>query len=205
MNEQELLKNKMQYEMSVNFFRGLLNNGQLKEKEFKKAVKYVADKYNIETIELELAKRRYPNLQAETSTMDKPLIYESVTGESETKYISLTDISKNFSDAAPSYVIQSWMRSDNTTEFLHLWEQRHNDSYNVGGYEELRAKLKTGTFTMTPKQWIEQTGAIGITSKSGKNGGTYAHSLLACEFMLWLSPEYKLNLLEVWSRNLFTI
>lgn len=63
--------------------------------------------------------------------------------ESDIKYISLTDIFRNFSDAAPSYVIKSWMHSGSTTEFFHLWEQRHNNSYNVSGYEELRAKLKT--------------------------------------------------------------
>lgn len=130
--------------------------------------------------------------------MEGTLVYEPDSDNEEifVKYISLTDIAKKFSDVAPSYVIQSWIRSSNTIGFLNLWEQGHNDRYSIDGYEALVAKLKTGTFTMTPKQWIEQTGAIGITSRSGKSGGTYAHPLLVCEFMMWLSPEFKLNLLE---------
>lgn len=87
------------------------------------------------------------------------------------------------------------MRSRKTLEFLKLWEQRHNANFIVEGYKTLIDKLNSGTFTTTPKQWVVHTGATGISTKPGKNGGTYAHPLLACEFMMWLDPEYKLNLL----------
>lgn len=122
---------------------------------------------------------------------------EPAVNKAEEPYISLTDIAKKFSDEAPSYVIQSWMRSRSTLEFLKLWEQRHNNGFNMDGYEALINKFNSGTFTMTPKQWVAYTGAVGISSKPGKNGGTKAHPLLATEFMMWLDPEYKLNLLEV--------
>lgn len=120
----------------------------------------------------------------------------SVVEKAEAPYGSLTDIAKKFSDEAPSYVIQSWMRSRSTLEFLTLWEQRHNERFNMDGHEMLMGKFNSGTFTMTPKQWVAYTGAIGISTKPGKNGGTRAHQLLATEFMMWLDPAYKLNLFE---------
>ena len=149
------------------------------------------------TGKLKLVKLKYPNMQSTSPLPEEAFVYKLNKKEVDIKYISLTDLAKKFSDASPSYVVQSWMRSSNTIELLNLWEQRHNDKYSMDGYDALVVRLKTGTLTMTPKQWIVQTGAIGITSKSGKNGGTYAHPLLACEFMMWLSPTYKLALLEM--------
>lgn len=89
------------------------------------------------------------------------------------------------------------MRNRNTLEFLGLWESAHNPDFSHDGYASLMEKQKAGSFAVTPKQWIDQTNAVGMTSKQGKNGGTYAHPLIACEFMMWLSPTYKLTLLEM--------
>ena len=196
MDAKELVKVAMRYEMCISFLNGLLKDEKLTETEFEKAAKHVADQYDIETVKLKLVKLKYPNMQSTSPLPEEAFVYKLNKEEVDIKYISLTDLAKKFSDASPSYVVQSWMRSSNTIELLNLWEQRHNDKYSMDGYDALVVRLKTGTFTMTPKQWIVQTGAIGITSKSGKNGGTYAHPLLACEFMMWLCPEYKLNLLE---------
>lgn len=195
MNEKELLQTALRYEMSMSFLNGLLNNGKLKKEEFDRAAKFVADKYDIDNVEVELGKLRYANLQIKGPVSNEKLVDKSAEEESEVQYVSLTDIAKKFSDNAPSYVIQSWMRSRNTLEFLKLWEQRHNANFIVEGYKTLIDKLNSGTFTTTPKQWVAHTGATGISTKPGKNGGTYAHPLLACEFMMWLDPEYKLNLL----------
>lgn len=192
----ELLRQRMRYEMSMNFFRGLLSDGKLSKVEFQKAAKFVDEKYDIENLEIELGKLTFQSMQSDPIETDYGLAYLPATPENDVAYISLTDIAKKFNKTAPSYVIQSWMRSNSTIEFLNLWEQRHNDKYSIAGYGDLVARLKTGTFTMTPKQWIEQTSAVGMISKAGKSGGTYAHPLLACEFMMWLSPEYRLNLLE---------
>ncbi|WP_449240868.1 KilA-N domain-containing protein [Desulfoscipio gibsoniae] len=88
------------------------------------------------------------------------------------------------------------MRSSNSLEFLALWEAENNSDLNQLGYEVMMEQ-QVGSFTMTPKQWIDQTNAIGLVSKQGRNGSTLAHPVIACEFMLWLSPTYKLTFLEM--------
>ena len=103
-------------------------------------------------------------------------------------YISLTEIARAHSEDAPGYVIQSWLRNGNTLAFLNLWEQENNPNYSEVGY---------ASFTLTPKLWIDQTKAIGIVSKQGKNGGTFAHPMIACEFASWIAPEFKMQLLRL--------
>lgn len=204
MDKKELVKTVTKYEMAISFLKGLLNDGKLKENEYKKAAEHVAKQYDIEAVQLELGKLKY-HMESNVFERQSGLTFISLPSNQDIKFISVTDIAKKFTDTSPSYVIQSWMRSSNTIEFLNLWEQRHNENYSVEGYERLLTKLKDGTFTMTPKQWIEQTKAVGLTSKSGKNGGTYAYPLLACEFMMWINPEYKLNLLELLSATYNTL
>lgn len=98
---------------------------------------------------------------------------------------------------SPGYVIQRWLRSENTLAFLNLWEKENNPDYSEGDYTELLEKKKTASFTLTPKLWIERTKAIGIVSKQGKSGGTFAHPMIACEFASWLTPEFKMMLLKL--------
>lgn len=93
--------------------------------------------------------------------------------------------------------IQRWLRSENTLAFLNLWEKENNPNYRDSGYIELLEKKKTASFTLTPKLWIEQTKAIGIVSKQGKSGGTFAHPMIACEFASWIAPEFKMLLLKL--------
>lgn len=112
-------------------------------------------------------------------------------------YISLTEITRAHSEDAPGYVIQRWLRSENTLAFLNLWEKENNPNYRDSGYIELLEKKKTASFTLTPKLWIEQTKAIGIVSKQGKSGGTFAHPMIACEFASWIAPEFKMLLLKL--------
>lgn len=112
-------------------------------------------------------------------------------------YISLTELVRAHSDDAPGYVIQSWMRSGNTLAFLNLWEKENNPDYCEDGYKELLDKKRAASFTLTPKLWIDQTKAIGIISKQGKSGGTFAHPIIACEFSSWLVPEFKMLLLKL--------
>ena len=115
---------------------------------------------------------------------------ESQGKKQEEGYISLTEVARAHSEDAPGYVIQSWLRSGNTLAFLNLWEQET-------GYAELLKRKKTASFTLTPKLWIDQTKAIGIVSKQGKNGGTFAHPMIACEFASWIAPEFKMQLLKL--------
>ena len=112
-------------------------------------------------------------------------------------YISLTEIARAHSEDIPGYVIQRWLRSENTLAFLNLWEKENNSDYRDAGYIELLEKKKTASFTLTPKLWIEQTKAIGIVSKQGKSGGTFAHPMIACEFASWIAPEFKMLLLKL--------
>lgn len=121
----------------------------------------------------------------------------SQSNELDESYISLTKIAQTHSDDSPGYVIQSWLRSGNTLAFLNLWEKEKNPDYKEGGYTELLEKKKTASFTLTPKLWIERTKAIGIVSRQGKSGGTFAHPIIAGEFASWLTPEFKLMLLKL--------
>lgn len=122
---------------------------------------------------------------------------ESQGKKQEEGYISLTEVARAHSEDAPGYVIQSWLRSGNTLAFLNLWEQENNPNYSETGYAELLKRKKTASFTLTPKLWIDQTKAIGIVSKQGKNGGTFAHPMIACEFAPWIAPEFKMQLLKL--------
>ena len=122
---------------------------------------------------------------------------ESQGKKQEEGYISLTEVARAHSEDAPGYVIQSWLRSGNTLAFLNLWEQENNPNHSETGYAELLKRKKTASFTLTPKLWIDQTKAIGIVSKQGKNGGTFAHPMIACEFASWIAPEFKMQLLKL--------
>lgn len=117
--------------------------------------------------------------------------------EQDESYILLTEIAQAHSEDALGYVIQSWLRSGNTLAFLNLWEKEHNSDYSEAGYIELLEKKKAASFTLTPKLWINRTKAIGIVSKQGKFGGTFAHPMIACEFASWVAPEFKMLLLKL--------
>ena len=123
-----------------------------------------------------------------------PIPQDKIQDES---YISLTEIARAHSEDASGYVIQRWLRSEKTLAFLNLWEKENNPDYRGSGYIELLEKKKTASFTLTPKLWIEQTKAIGIVSKQGKSGGTFAHPIIACEFASWIAPEFKMLLLKL--------
>lgn len=116
--------------------------------------------------------------------------------ERSNNYLSLGTIAKQFSEQQPGYVVQSWLRDRGTLEFLMLWESENNPKFDMAAYQELLDRTRESGFTLTPKQWIERTGAVGITSKQGKTGGTYAHAEIACAFMMWLSPKFRLVMIQ---------
>lgn len=97
-------------------------------------------------------------------------------------YISLTEIARRFDAENPSYLIQSWLRSRNTVEFLATWERNNNPDFNEAAFQKLVVDAKIPQFTLTPKKWIDLTNAVGITSKQGKGGGTKSHPFIACDF-----------------------
>ena len=115
-------------------------------------------------------------------------------------YYSLTNLAKTYAEGqGPGYLIQGWLRSHKTLEFLKIWEQYNNPNFNIIGYEKLTKRVKTSSFTLTVKQWLESTDAIGIISKQGKNGGTYAEIEILYDFMCWVSPLFKFNLIGLFN------
>ncbi len=100
-------------------------------------------------------------------------------------FISLTDIAKQYDAENPNYLIQSWLRSRNTVEFLAEWERQNNPLFNEEAFAQLLTNAKSPAYTLTPTKWIEAVGAIGLSSKRGKGGGTMAHPFIACDFEMW--------------------
>jgi hypothetical protein len=121
------------------------------------------------------------------------------TEDFQNEFISLTDIAKYKSDD-PTAVIQNWMRGRDVIEFLGLWEMLHNPDFKPIEFEGFKNQAGANAFTMSPKKWIENTNAIGIISKSGRYGGTYAHTDIAFEFASWISPEFKLYIIKDYKR-----
>jgi len=111
-------------------------------------------------------------------------------------YISLTDIARHRSPDGTDDVVRNWLRNRNTIEFLGIWEQLNNPGFKPVEFDGFRKQAGLNSFTLTPKQWIEKTCAIGIVSKSGRYGGTYAHKDIAFEFASWISVEFKLYLIK---------
>jgi KilA-N domain len=120
---------------------------------------------------------------------------------SKEDYICLTDMAraKEGIDRA-NIVIQNWLRNRNTVEFIGLWEQINNPNFKGIEFDAFKSMAGLNSFVLTPKQWIEKTNAIGITSKSGRYGGTFAHKDIAFEFGSWISPIFKLYLIKEYQR-----
>ena len=133
------------------------------------------------------------------STINANGIEIRVNSTNESDYISLTDIAKYRSDD-PNAVIQNWLRNRNTIEFLGLWEKLNNPNFKPLEFEGFKKEAGLNAFTLSPKKWIESTNAIGIISKSGRYGGTYAHTDIAFEFASWISPEFKLYIIKDYQR-----
>ena len=115
----------------------------------------------------------------------------------EQDYISLTDMVRKFGDES---ILYNWLRNRNTIEFLGIWEQIYNPDFKPLEFDRFKSQAGLNSFSLSPKKWIEATGAIGIYSKAGRGGGTYAHRDIAFEFGTWLSPEFKLYLIKEFQR-----
>ena len=111
--------------------------------------------------------------------------------------VSLTKIAKQYTDDSPGYVIQSWMRSRNTLEFLRQWENDMNGGFDDRACEELIHEAHTTSLTVTPSLWIRRTHAVGIYVKQGKGGGVSAYPEIAADFRLWMDPMERLALVRM--------
>lgn len=115
-------------------------------------------------------------------------------------FISLTDIARHKDAENTDTIIQNWMRNRNTIELLGFWESIYNPYFKPLEFEGFRKQAGLNSFVMTPKRWIENTNAIGIISKSGRYGGTFAHKDIAFEFASWISIEFKLYVIKEFQR-----
>ncbi len=118
----------------------------------------------------------------------------------QSDFICLTDIAKSRNPEHPDDLIRNWLRNRNTLELLGIWEQLHNPDFNPVEFDGIRKQAGLNSFTLTPKQWISLTQAIGLSSKAGRHGGTYAHKDIAFEFASWVSVEFKLYLIKEFQR-----
>jgi hypothetical protein len=117
----------------------------------------------------------------------------------DSDYISLTDIAKHKSDD-PTAVIGNWMRNRNTIEYLGIWESLYNPNFKPLEFEGFRKEAGLNAFTLSPQKWINTTNAIGIISKSGRYGGTFAHKDIAFKFASWISVEFELYIVKEFQR-----
>ena len=115
-------------------------------------------------------------------------------------YISLTDIARYKDISSTDDIIKNWLRNRNTVELLGFWETMYNPNFKPVEFDGFRKQAGLNSFVMTPKKWIESTNAIGIVSKSGRYGGTFAHKDIALEFASWISIEFKLYVIKEFQR-----
>lgn len=115
-------------------------------------------------------------------------------------YISLTDIARIKNADEPKDVVKNWFRNRSTVEFLGLWERINNPHFKGVEFDPLLSASGSNSFTLSPTKWISTTNAIGIISKTGRGGGTFAHKDIAFEFASWISAEFKLYLIKEFQR-----
>ena len=124
----------------------------------------------------------------------------SIKQHEKVDFISLTDIARAKNPDEPKDVVKNWLRSKTTIEFLGLWEYINNPFFKGVEFDSFKNEAGSNSFTMSPTRWIEKTSAIGIISKAGRYGGTYAHKDIAFEFASWISAEFKLFLIKEFQR-----
>ncbi|MCE5340367.1 MAG: KilA-N domain-containing protein [Planctomycetaceae bacterium] len=124
----------------------------------------------------------------------------TIYSQNDEDYICLTDMARYKDPDRTDYIIQNWLRSRTTIEFLGIWEQLNNPAFKPIEFDGFRKQAGLNSFVLTAKQWIEKTQAIGLVSKAGRYGGTYAHKDIAFEFASWISVEFKLYLIKEFQR-----
>ena len=138
--------------------------------------------------------------QAKRTSIEVQGVAITIASQNNQDFISLTDIARYRNLQEPFAVINNWMRNRSTIEFLGLWEKLCNPSFKPLEFERFKNEAGSNYFVLSPQRWIESTQAIGITSKSGRYGGTFAHRDIAFEFASWISPEFKLYLIVEFQR-----
>ena len=131
---------------------------------------------------------------AELNVLNQKISYIKIDDED---YISITDMLKSKDG---DFFVSDWLRNRNTVEFLGIWEEIHNPNFNYGEFAIIKSQAGLNNYKISVKEWTEKTNAIGIISKAGRYGGTYAHKDIAFEFGMWISPKFKLLLIKEFER-----
>ena len=137
------------------------------------------------------------NIKAQMVVKDQVI---NVIRIDDKEFISLTDLARYADEDDPRYPIQNWMRNKDVISYLGLWESINNENFKGVEFDTFKNEAGSNKFKISPQKWIRETNAIGIISKSGNNGGTYARSDIALEFASWLSPEFKLYVIQEFQR-----
>ena len=130
----------------------------------------------------------------ELNVLNQKITYIKIDYED---YISITDMLKSKDG---DFFVSDWLRNRNTIEFLGIWEEIHNPNFNYGEFAIIKSQAGLNSYKISVKEWTEKTNAIGIISKAGRYGGTYAHKDIAFEFGMWISPKFKLLLIKEFER-----
>ena len=194
------------------YLKTLLRSGRITAEQYEKLERFLYERLGIDSVDdfddistvsrimAQPVRDNIPEV-TELDAVSAPAALASVQAAPESVEIemdaSLTDLARECNPGNPGGVIQLWLQNRNTIEYLKLWEQAHNPRFNLSACEDIQDRLRDNAFTLTAKHWIEQTGAIGLLSKPGRNGGTFAHPIIACEFLTGLSPRFKLALIEM--------
>lgn len=136
-------------------------------------------------------------MKTKLQVLDQQVGVSSLNG---IEYICITDIARFKNSDHTDDLIRNWLRNRNTIEFLGIWEQLNNPDFKPVEFDGFKKQAGLNSFTLTPKQWIESTGAVGLISKAGRYGGTYAQKDIAFEFASWISVEFKLYLIKEFQR-----
>ena len=199
--QHQVIRNNMIYREAQKCVNSWAEAGRWKER-IESAIVILKDRFEPENYE-KLRKniksdRTYVPVPKKRDIVDLPII-EDELDLMRYHYVNMTVVSRFLhpGKGKPVCVIQSWLRDPNTIHFLRLWELEHNRNFSEQGYKEICLKKKSVGYTLTAKQWIEKTNAIGILFKQGKKGGTYAHPIIGCDFLMWISPEFKMSLMKI--------
>ena len=130
----------------------------------------------------------------ELSVLNQKISYIKIDDED---YISITDMLKSKDG---DFFVSDWLRNRNTIEFLGIWDEIHNPDFNYGEFPTIKSQAGLNSYKISVKEWTEKTNAIGIVSKAGRYGGTYAHKDISFEFGMWISPKFKLLLIKEFER-----
>ncbi len=124
----------------------------------------------------------------------------TVLSQKEQDFICLTDIARFKNPERSDDLVRNWLRTRDTVEFLGVWERLNNPGFNSVEFDGIRSQAGLNSFTLSPKQWIEKPGAMGLVSSAGRYGGTFAHKDIAFEFASWISVEFRLYLIREFQR-----